>query len=160
MSKLLFVSMVVLPALALAQESATSDTAKQAAPPAATEAQEAQTAEEPAAAQVETSLTVEAMAFCAGVEEREPVGEASEFSADISTLFFWSNVLNAGEEATVDHIWYLNGEEKARVTLPAKYPRNRIWSSKIVPPEWVGEWKVDIVSESGEVLGAKICVVK
>lgn len=159
MSKLLFVTMfLVLPALALAQESATSDTVRQVAPPATAGAQEAQTAQEPA--RVETSLTVESMVFCAGVEEREPVGEASEFTTDVGTLFFWSNVLNAGEEAIVDHIWYLNGEEKARVNLPAKYPRNRIWSSKIVPPEWDGEWKVDIVSESGEVLGAKICVVK
>ncbi|MEE9553691.1 MAG: DUF2914 domain-containing protein, partial [candidate division Zixibacteria bacterium] len=147
------------PTLIFAQETATSDTAKLVAPPAAA-AQVQATQVEGESAEVISSLTVETMAFCVGVEEREPVGEGSEFATDVGTLFFWSNVLNAGDETTVDHIWYLNGEEKARVTLSAKYPRNRIWSSKIVPPEWDGEWKVDIVSESGEVLGAKTCAVK
>ena len=156
MSKMLVVALVlILPAMIFAQQSAAPDTAKLAAT-AATGAQETLASEAPAA----MVLSMKAMAFCTSVEEREPMGESSEFTTDVSTLFFWSNVLNAGEETTVDHIWYLNGAEKARVTLPAKYARNRVWSSKIVPPEWDGEWKVDVVSESGEVLGTKVCVVK
>jgi len=146
----------LLSIVAAAQEAAAPDTAMKA--PAATSAA---ASEEPAqAAPADTLLSVESMSFCAGVEEREPVGEGTEFTTDIGTIFFWSNVLNAGEETSVEHVWYLKGEEKARVTLPTKYPRNRVWSSKIVPPEWEGEWKVEVVSESGQVLGVKYCVVK
>ncbi len=146
----------LLSIVAAAQEAAAPDTAMKA-PAAATAA----ASEEPAqAAPADTLLSVESMSFCAGVEEREPVGEGTEFTTDIGTIFFWSNVLNAGEETSVEHVWYLKGEEKARVTLPTKYPRNRVWSSKIVPPEWEGEWKVEVVSESGQVLGVKYCVVK
>ena len=155
MSKMFVLALVlILPTMIFAQETAAPDTAKQAVS-AATQAPEVQAEEIP----IETTLSVAAMAFCAGVEEREPAGEGSEFSTDVGTLFFWSNVLNSGEETTIDHVWYLNGDEKARVTLPAKYARNRIWSSKIIPAEWDGEWKVEIVS-GGEVLGAKSCAVK
>jgi len=154
MNKLFVVSFLALTsagfAPALSQE--LPDTSKKAAAeptPAATE--------KPAA---KPTLTVERMVFCTGVAEREPVGEAIEFSTGIGTLYFWSNVLNAGEETSVSHVWYLRGEEKARVNLPAKYPRNRLWSSKTVPAEWAGEWKVEIVSVDGSVLGAASCAVK
>jgi hypothetical protein len=173
MIKWLLVMLVLLavPVLLSAQEEAAPDTAESAATTAAEKqapelktetAEEAmeQTETEPEVAVVETALTIESMAFCTGVEEREPVGEAAEFTSDVGTLYFWSNVLNSGDETTVSHNWYLNGEEKASVELPARYPRNRVWSSKIIPAEWTGEWKVEVVSESGDVLGAKICVVK
>lgn len=180
MIRWLVVVMVLLavPALSLAQEAAAPDTAKSAATakqapekktetatktveqPGITEQATEQTEPEAETTETETALTIESMAFCTGVEEREPVGEAAEFTSDVETLYFWSNVLNEGEETTVSHNWYLNGEEKASVELPAKYPRNRVWSSKIIPAEWTGEWKVEVVSESGDVLGAKICVVK
>ncbi len=111
--------------------------------------------EEPAA----TSLSIKDMTFCTGVEEREAVGAASEFTADQGQIYFWSNVLNDGEASSVAHVWYYKGVEMARVELPAKYPRNRIWSSKTIPSEWTGEWKVEIVS--GDVkLGEKICAIK
>jgi len=144
---------VALTAAAWAQSEEAPDTSMKAP---ATEAVK----QAPAAMAPVSTLTLERSAFCTGVEEREPVGEATEFTTDVGTLYFWSNVLNSGDETSLSHVWYLNGEEKARVTLPAKYPRNRVWSSKIVPPEWDGEWKVEVVSADGDVLGAATCTVK
>lgn len=139
----------------MAQEAAAPDTTKKAA----TEGHEPQTmAKEEVVAP--PALTLKQIVFCTSVEEREPVGVDSVFSTDVGTLYFWSNVLNDGEPSTVTHVWYLNGEEKARVELPVKYARNRVWSSKIVPPEWDGQWKVEVVSGDGDVLGARSCVVK
>ena len=114
----------------------------------------------PAPPAAKTALSIEKMAFCTGVQEKEPVGEAAEFAAGVGTLYFWSNVLNSGPESSVKHVWYYNGAEKASVDLPARYTRNRVWSSKLVPPESTGEWKVEVIAENGEVLGTKTCVVK
>lgn len=158
MSKFLIsAAILLLPIMATGQESAAPpDTSKQPASTATARSAQETMEEMP----VQSDLSVESMNFCTGVEEREPVGEGTEFTTDVGTLFFWSNVLNSGAEASVEHVWYLKGEEKARVTLPLKYPRNRVWSSKIVPPEWDGEWKVEIVDQGGQVLGVKYCVVK
>jgi hypothetical protein len=154
---LMFLVLVVAFAAAAAQEQAVQDTAKPATS-AAPEMGGAEAATE--AVEMESPLSIERMTFCLGVEEREPVNEGVEFAADIGNLFFWSNVLNEGDTATVEHVWYLDGEEKARVELPVDYPRNRIWSSKIVPPEWAGTWKVEVVTADGKVLGEQTCTVK
>lgn len=118
---------------------------------------EVEEAEEPA--EIKLALSVKEMTFCLGVEEREPVSEDTMFSSDVGQIFFWSNVLNDGDETSIEHVWYYNGEEKARVMLPAKYSRNRIWSSKTILPEWTGEWMVVIMAGS-EKLGEMTCTVE
>jgi hypothetical protein len=120
-------------------------------------AEEMEAAEE--TAEMELNLTVEEMTFCTGVEEREPVSRDTMFSSDAGQIFFWSNVLNEGDEASIEHVWYYNGEEMARVMLPANYPRNRVWSSKTILPEWTGDWTVMIMAGS-EKLGEMTCTVE
>ena len=142
--------------IGFAQTPVVPDTSKKTAPPALIK--QSDIGKEKTAAK--PGLAVERAAFCTGVEEKEPVGEGTEFPAGVGKLYFWSNILNTGDATSVSHIWSLNGEEKARVSLPVKYARNRVWSSKLVPSEWVGDWKVEIVSESDETLGAGSCKVK
>jgi hypothetical protein len=157
--KIVLLSLLILAFAAspiLAQATSPQDTAKKADVEEPAEQAEAVT-EMPEA---ELPLSVERMTFCTGVEEREPAEEGSEFAADIGKLYFWSNVLNEGEETTVEHVWYLNGEEKARVELPIRYPRNRVWSSKIIPPGWDGQWVVEIVTAGGIKLGEGTCTVR
>ncbi len=147
---------VISVSLVRAQETALQDTAKKADVEEATRHPET-TSSKPDA---ESSHSIDSMTFCTGVVERDPVEGGSEFATDIGKLYFWSNVLNEGEETTVEHVWYLNGEEKARVQLPIKYPRNRVWSSKIIPAEWDGQWVVEIVAASGVKLGEESCTVR
>ncbi len=147
---------VISVSLVRAQATALQDTAKKADIEEATGQPEAVSSKPEA----ESSLSIKSMTFCTGVVEREPVEGGSEFPTDIGKLYFWSNVLNEGEETTVEHVWYLNGEEKARVKLPVKYSRNRVWSSKIIPPEWDGQWVVEIVAAGGVKLGEESCTVK
>jgi hypothetical protein len=154
-----FLTLVVLAVafvFAAAQEKAVEDTTM----PATSPADQGQVEAAVEAGEMQSPLSIEKMTFCQGVEEREPVNEGSEFGADVGTLFFWSNVLNVGDTTTVEHVWYLNGEEKARVELPVNYSRNRIWSSKVIPSDWAGTWKVEVVSADGKVLGEKTCTVK
>lgn len=104
-------------------------------------------------------LSVQDMAFCTAVVEREPLSRDSSFSADIGQIFCWTNVLNDGGEGSVEHVWYYNGEEKSRVELPAKYARNRVWSSKKILPEWTGKWTVAVMAGS-EKMGEMSCTIE
>ncbi len=151
---LLILAIAVSPLLA--QSTATQDTTKEAVEEDVTEPAEV----ESAMPEAESPLSIESMTFCTGVVEREPVEGGLEFSTDVGKLCFWSNILNEGEETTAEHVWYLNGEEKARVQLPIKYPRNRVWSSKIIPAEWDGQWVVEIVAAAGVKLGEESCTVR
>ena len=149
------VGILFLPIYAQAPEPAGVDTAEQAAEP-----EVSAKAEEPEQmAEIKSNLEVQDMAFCAGVEEREPISRDTTFGSNVGQIFFWSNVLNSGDEASIEHVWYYNGEEKARVELPANYPRNRVWSSKTILPEWTGEWMVVILAGSGK-LGEMTCIVE
>ncbi len=140
----------------LAQSTAPQDTTKEAVVEEVTEQAEV----ESALPEAKSPLSIKSMTFCTGVVEREPVEGGLEFATDVGKLYFWSNVLNEGEETKVEHVWYLNGEEKARVELPIRYPRNRVWSSKVIPPEWDGQWVVEIVAASGVKLGDESCTVR
>jgi hypothetical protein len=106
-------------------------------------AQEAMTAGE---------LAVEKMTFCAGVEDREPIGEATEFTTEVSRVWCWTEIVGAADTTFVTHKWYWDGENVANVELEVKYPRMRTWSYKTLTPEMAGSWKVEVVDASGEVL--------
>jgi len=153
--------LLCMPLYAQAPEPEKADTAKQAVEPVkAAEpetAEEAVEAEEPAEAPA--VLSVQDMAFCTAVVEREPLSRDSTFSPDVGQIYCWTNVLNDGGEGSVEHVWYYNGEEVARVELPANYSRNRVWSSKKILPEWTGKWTVAVMAGT-EKLGEMSCTIE
>jgi len=165
--------LLCMPLYAQAPEPEKADTVKQAAEPeeaaepeTAEEAEESEPAVEPETAEeaVEAEeaapvLSVQDMAFCSSVVDREPVSRDSTFSPDIGQIICWTNVSNDGGEGSVEHVWYYNGEEVARVELPAKYSRNRVWSSKKILPEWTGKWTVAVMAGS-EKLGEMSCTIE
>lgn len=126
-------------------------------PEQAEEPEKAEQMEEASSAAPKLSLTD--MTFCTGVEDREPVSPDSTFTSDIGKVYCWTNIENDGGEGSVQHVWYYNGEEMARVVLSTDYPRNRVWSYKTILPEWKGQWKVAVMSGS-EKLGEMTCTVE
>lgn len=105
-------------------------------------------AQEPSTSGMEVTTAVVAT----GVEDREPVGEAEAFPADVGELFFYTVVEGDFEEREVEHVWERNGEETARVTLTVRGPRWRTWSAKTIPSEWTGEWEARVEDRDGTVL--------
>jgi hypothetical protein len=100
------IGLLFMPLYAQTPEPQEVDTAQQAVEPEATEeAGEPEQATEPEAVEeageveevVEAApvLSVQDMAFCTAVVEREPLSRDSSFSADIGQIFCWTNVLNA-----------------------------------------------------------------
>ncbi|MBW3552276.1 MAG: DUF2914 domain-containing protein [Gemmatimonadetes bacterium] len=104
------------------------------------------TAPRPAAAQQEPSpVEVTRAVVATGIEDREPVGEATAFPADVGTVYFYTVFEGDFPEQQLEHVWLRDGEEVARVPLTARGPRWRTWSAKAIPAEWAGSWTVRVV---------------
>ena len=111
-------------------------------------------------AQDKVEFNVDEMAVCTSVEERQPVGADTAFAKTVGQLYCFTKVSGGSDTTAVSHIWYYNGEEMAKVDLSIKGKTWRTWSSKRIVEDWVGKWKVDVVSESGTVLKSQEFEVK
>lgn len=132
------VSVLMVPAgLAFAQ------TAPAAAPAAAPVAA-------PVAAPAAEAVTValENAVLATGVENKNPVGEATSFT-DAGRVFCWSKAGTVSAATSIKHVWYFEGEKKAEIDLSIPFSGYRTYSSKTV---WPGNWKVEVTDAAGSVL--------
>jgi hypothetical protein len=106
-------------------------------------------------AQEAQQLKVEEMEICSAVEDRQPSGADTTFSATLEQLYCFTKIVGAEGETSISHVWYTGDEEKAKVDLTVKSENWRTWSSKKIIPEWAGNWRVDVVSADGEILASK-----
>lgn len=109
------------------------------------QAAEAKTQEEP-------TVKVEKGVICRDVQDREPIGEGTEFEATVGILFCYTKIVGAQEPIEITHIWYYKDEEIFRWNLPVESASWRTWTSKNIWPPWVGDWHVDVIGPNGEVL--------
>lgn len=98
-------------------------------------------AQEPAA-----GPTVEA-AVGTAIVDRELQGAAETFPPTVGTVYCWIKVSNTRAGTTVDAVWYHSDVEVGRVTLNVGGSPWRTRSSKIIPPDATGSWRVDIVAD-------------
>jgi len=100
----------------------------------------------------ESQLTIEQAVMARQIEEREPVGEATVFPTDVGQVSCYTKVLGATGETYIEHVWFRDDVESARVRLPVRSPAWRTWSSKRIRPDWTGKWTVRIEDAEGRVL--------
>ncbi len=89
-------------------------------------------------------------ALALAIEDRLPVDTGSTFPADVGRVWLWTSVAGA-EGQTISHVWSHDGHEWT-VELQIGADRWRTWSNKTIPPEWTGEWKVEVRDGAGNVL--------
>jgi len=102
------------------------------------------------AAQAE--MSVDRASICTSVAEREPVGAASSF-ANVERLYFFTEIIGAGENEVIKHVWYFKDEPLLEVELTVNGPRWRTWSHKNIAG-MKGAWRAEAVNSKGEVLRA------
>jgi hypothetical protein len=120
--------------------------------------QESQPAPEPAAPATEApapSLAVDAIAVCRSVEARTPVGESDSFPNDVGSLTCFVRVTGAEAETQTYHRWYAGDTLVREIPISVKSSPLRCWSVKSIQENWTGACRVDVVNESGDVLGSK-----
>ncbi|MCZ6462851.1 MAG: DUF2914 domain-containing protein [Proteobacteria bacterium] len=95
--------------------------------------------------------------FTSGISDREPVDELDALANDVELVFFFTDVraLAGGE---VIHRWEYAGEVVAEVPFAVGGDRWRVWSSKRLPPESLGEWSVIVLDGDGNPLASETLV--
>jgi len=142
--------------------------ATEEAPSAATEAASTETAPvvtepssepepEPATDVAEPAATdphVAVATFTSDIIEREPVDNITFLENDQGRIIFFTDLRNLKGQ-TVTHRWELGGEILATVPFDIGGDRWRVWSSKDLRPEWLGEWKVSVVDQNDVVIATR-----
>lgn len=100
-------------------------------------------------------LAIKSIQFGTDIENRDIVNVDSVFTNTVERIYCFTEVEGAEGSTTITHVWYHEDEQKARVELPVKGSDWRTWSSKRILESWIGEWSVDIMDSSGEVLATK-----
>ncbi len=85
------------------------------------------------------------------VVDREPVDSLDTISNEQELIFFFTEIADLAG-GTITHRWEYNDEIMAEVPLEIGGSRWRTHSSKRLFKGWIGEWKVSVVDDSGQVL--------
>jgi len=107
-----------------------------------------------------TGLTVENMICGTAVQDRDIQGETTTFSTNIEKVYCWCQITGSNEPTRIEHVWYYDGKEVARVPLDVNYPNMRTWSSKTITPEKSGDWKVELIDQTGKILYTTAFVIE
>ncbi len=99
-----------------------------------------------------SELTVTRAVVARAVENREPVGEGTEFPPDVQELACFTQIEGADGETVIYHTWRHGDEVKAKVELSIRGSSWRTWSTKKILPHWTGEWSVKVEDADGNLL--------
>lgn len=102
--------------------------------------------------EVMNPLEVSDAVIAAGVENLVPQGVDKAFPPAVGTLYAFTRIQGSKGETLVIHKWFHGDQLKAEIKLPVRSKSWRTYSSKIILPEWTGDWKVEVTTEDGTVL--------
>jgi hypothetical protein len=92
------------------------------------------------------------MVVAAGVGNREPVGVADSFSAEIGRVYCFIEARDVQRETPIRTIWYFEEEEVASARLLlGQGARWRTFSSVNIGDQQ-GNWRVDLLDEADQVV--------
>jgi hypothetical protein len=91
------------------------------------------------------------------IEEREPVDVIKESIEQLQfqdKLFFFTEVHKL-QGQVISHLWFHQDQLMAEIPLNIGANRFRTFSSKNIMPSQTGQWRVEAVTEQGELLAQK-----
>jgi len=97
-------------------------------------------------------FSVSRMLIAGSIEDREPVGAVSAYSASTEKVYCFLEAIDIKENTKVSFVWYHEDKRMAIVTLPLnKGSKWRTYSSKKLGA-LTGEWKVELQDAGGNVI--------
>ncbi|MFZ0450316.1 MAG: DUF2914 domain-containing protein [Desulfatiglandaceae bacterium] len=106
----------------------------------------------PAVSQEKAALRVSEGDICIDVVDHSCVGVNEQFPPEAGRLYCLSRILGATDDTYVTHVWYFGETERARVKLEVRSGNWRTYSSKLILPREIGQWRVDILGPGGNLL--------
>ena len=97
-------------------------------------------------------LSVSEASIATNVVDRMPTGVANSFMSSVDRVYAWTRIEGASSETMIHHVWIHQGVERADIALRIGGSPWRTWSNKAVPPEWDGDWRVEVRDSGGNVL--------
>ena len=99
-----------------------------------------------------SSLEIARMEICGNVMDRKPVDVSSTFTANQDKVYCYLEFKDVKKETTVNVVWALGQNEMGKIPLTIKpYAKFRTWANKSING-MKGDWKVDVMDDSGAVL--------
>ena len=89
--------------------------------------------------------------FTTRISKRYPADDITSLDNPHQAVSFFSELKEmSGKKIT--HRWFYKDELKFEASFNIRANNWRIWSTKLLPQDMPGEWKVEIVDEDGKVL--------
>jgi hypothetical protein len=101
-----------------------------------------------------SGLAVAEAVVTTSIVDRAAADNVTTVAKDAGKVYCWMRITGAEGEIQVEHVWYKDDTEVARVPLRVASDNWRTWSSKNIDPMWTGSWRVDIVGPDGSVLAS------
>jgi hypothetical protein len=99
-------------------------------------------------------LKITEMAVTTKIVRGNPIDAVRRISStSVKALYCFTRIVNpSGEDGTIRHVWYKDGQSVAEQDLPVKGEKWRTWSQRLIDRESVGEWRVEVLDSAGAVL--------
>jgi len=107
-------------------------------------------------AKIDTNVVSRAV-LTTGIAQREPVDvlkdnlKRTQFS---EKLYFFTEIKNL-QGTTIHHLWFHQDQLMAEIPLTVGAVRYRTYSSKNIMPSQTGQWRVEVVTQQGQLLAQK-----
>ena len=107
----------------------------------------------PQGALAQGTISVSESAVATNVVDLMPVESGTSFRADVGRVYAWTRITGADNGGTtIHHVWFQGDVERADLDLQIGGSPWRTWSNKAIPPEWAGNWRVEVRDSRGNVI--------
>ncbi|MBR57584.1 MAG: hypothetical protein CMH54_05940 [Myxococcales bacterium] len=100
-----------------------------------------------------STISVNRLVVCTGVENRNPVGVSDQFSTEDSPLTGFVSLKNSGAPTKITMVWVHEGKVRDRIELKAgSSSRWRTWSRKTIRRRDQGNWQLILLDHKNQAL--------
>ena len=101
-------------------------------------------------------LRITEMAVTTKVSRNNPIDAVRRINhRSVPALYCFTRIVNpSGEEVSIRHVWYRDGEVAGEQELQVKGKKWRTWSKRPIERDSIGTWRVEALDSEGKLLKA------
>jgi hypothetical protein len=103
--------------------------------------------------QAANNMRVMRVVAASDVIDKNPAGLSDSFQWSMEKVYIWTMIECEQPPSSIRHTYYFEGRKVNDVELEINSPQWRTWSYKnLLDKRYIGQWRVDITSDEGELL--------
>jgi len=155
MNRMLLITILCLPVIALAEAGQFSELDRLATDPPVADTLPADDVKPADDAQLAPLGSVARSAFTQTIVAREPQDQIISLSNDQDAVYYFTEIRGMSGQEVV-HRWLYNDNIMAEISFRIGSNRWRVWSQKYLASGWTGVWTVEVVDENGTIIHSDI----